>query len=88
MSVSNKIFFIVTCIVAPIIGYIYMKIVKSNVKKILETKIIDKGIYNNRPIYGDKVIPIAYSFNRIGVIFYVFTIVMSAFFGFLLLRDW
>jgi hypothetical protein len=88
MSVNFKIFFIITCITAPILGYIYMKIMKRNVKIFLETKVINKGIYKNKPVYGDKVIPIARSFERIGVIFFAFTIIMSVFFGLLLYRDW
>lgn len=66
MSVNFKIFFIITCVTAPILGFIYMRIIKRNVKIFLETKIIDKGVYKNKPVYGDKVIPIAHSFKELG----------------------
>lgn len=49
-----------------------MVLVQKNVKIFLETKTINKGIYKNKPVYGDDVVPIANSFERVAKIFYIF----------------
>ena len=72
----------------PILGYIYMVIVLRNVKIYMETKIINKGIYKNKPVYGDNVIPIAQSFKRVSIMMFVFTILFSTLCAVILYLRW
>ncbi|TWJ13509.1 hypothetical protein JN12_03819 [Geobacter argillaceus] len=88
MPQNFKIIIIIGCIIMPILGYSYMKIVLKNVKIFMKTKIINRGIYKNNPVYGDKVIPIANSFKRVGIIFFVFTILFSALCALILYIRW
>jgi hypothetical protein len=88
MSTNIKILIVISCITLPMIGYFYMVIVQKNVKFFIETKTINKGIYKNKPVYGDEVIPIANSFKRVAKIFFVFSIVISLLFAVLLYLNW
>ena len=66
---------VIWCILLPIIGYAVMKIIKLGSKNSVDKKQI---IYWFKPIEGDKVEPIARSYDRVGTIFFIFTIVLSA----------
>ena len=66
---------VVWCILLPTIGYAVMKMIKIGAKNSVDKKQI---IYWFKPIQGDKVEPIARSYERVGTIFFIFTIVLSA----------
>lgn len=87
-SIYEKIFIVIACVGLPILGYCYMNIVNKNVKLFIETKVIDRGRYKLKPIYGDEVIPVARSFQRAGKMFFGFSLVMSALSAFILYLYW
>jgi hypothetical protein len=88
MPVTAKIIFIIACMVLPALGLSYMMIVERNVKIFLKNKVINKGIYKNKPVYGDDVVPIARSFKRVARILFTFSVVISLLLCFLLYLNW
>jgi len=88
MSITVKIIFIIGCTIMPILGYLWMRLVFKNVKIYMETKVINKGIYKDKPVYGDDVIPIARSFKRVGIILFAFTVLFSLLCAAILYMRW
>lgn len=85
---TDRIVLLVLDISIPILGYWYMRIIERGVKKVLITKVLDKGFYKYKPVTGDAVIPIAYSFRRSAIIIFAFSIVFSLLGGVFLYTNW
>lgn len=67
-------FDILSCIVLPVIGYYTMSTMRKRANVAIVNKMFAFGMYRFKPIYGDKVIPIARGYERSGIIIFVFTI--------------
>lgn len=87
MSNDAKVIIIACDVLLLIVGFLVMKLSKKAAKKQIEAKFI-KGIFFRSDIVGDKVEPSARSGERIGTMFFVFTIVFSFLIGFILYTRW
>jgi len=76
MSTNVKIVIISCNVILLVLGYAIMKLAKIGSKKQIEAKLI-KGVFSQPDIIGDKVVPIANSYHRIGIIIFVFTIIFT-----------
>jgi hypothetical protein len=65
-----------------------MVIMKKAARRMLDNKIIDKGIYKSKPVIGDKVIPIARRCGRIATSTFLFSVIFSLLFGVFLYVNW
>ena len=88
MANNIKLIFVIGIIILPILGYVLMRILIRTSKIMIENKVIDKGMYKEKPLRGEEVLPVAKSFERIGIYVFVFTALGSIIFSLILFKNW
>ena len=74
----NVDFDILSCIILPSVGFCVMTIMKSRANIAIQNKTFSFGMYRFKPVYGDRVIPVARGYKRSGVIIFIVTILLPA----------